>query len=57
MSEAFIERIVELFKEDVLLHDALLRFIEAKRDAENARARWYERRARGVQEAESDSEP
>ncbi|MBA7539308.1 hypothetical protein ES705_31587 [subsurface metagenome] len=47
MSESFIERIVELFREDVLLHDALLRLIEAKREAENARARWYERRAKG----------
>ena len=49
MSETFIEKIVELFKEDVILHDALLRLIEAKRDAENARARWYDRRTKGAE--------
>ena len=51
MSETFIERLLELVKEDALLHDALLRLIEAKRDAEKARARWYDRRAQGVKEA------
>ena len=39
----FLERLVELFR-DVILHDALLRLIEAKREAENARRDWYQRR-------------
>ena len=49
MAESFIERIVELFKEDLVLHDALLRLIETKRDAEKARQRWYDRRAKDAE--------
>ncbi len=50
MSDDILSRILELIKEDVLLHNAVLRLLEAKRDAEKARQRWYDRRAKEAEE-------
>ena len=46
MRDNIIERLLELIKEDVILHDAVVNLLEAKRDAEKARQKWYESRTR-----------
>jgi len=44
--DKLIERLLELIKDDVILHDVVVGVLEAKRDAEKARQKWYERRTK-----------
>ena len=42
----FLERLIELLREDKELHDAAVSALDAYRQAEMSRGMWYERRKR-----------
>jgi len=44
MSDKILTRLLELFKEDQELHDAIVEAIHSQTEAERARAEWYNRR-------------